>query len=73
MARLPQASGDELVRALVRAGYEVVAQRGSHVKLRRADRTLTVPLHGSKPLKKGTLRAILRDAGLSASQLAELL
>lgn len=46
-------------------GFEVVSQRGSHVKLRRASpsgdkQVLTVPKHDE--LDPGTLRAIIRQA-----------
>ena len=69
---LPQLSGAEVVRALGRAGFEQVSQRGSHVKVRHPDgRMAIVPLH--RELAPGTLRSILRQAGLSTDQLLELL
>ena len=74
MASLPVLSGRELIRALERAGYEVDRQKGSHIVLRHVDpphRRLTVPDH--KEIKKGTLRAILRQAGLTPDELALLL
>lgn len=69
----PVVSGDQLVRALGRVGWEQVRQRGSHVRLKHPDHinALVVPLH--KELKRGTLNGILRDAGLDAEQLRELL
>ena len=73
MSRLPQVSGNELIGALTRAGFEVAGQRGSHVKLRTAERVVIVPIHGSTPLRKGTLRAILRDAGIGVSEFVDLL
>lgn len=75
MSRLPVASGREVVAALQRIGYEQVRQRGSHVRLRHPinppHAPLTVPLH--RELKSGTLRAILRDAGLTVEQFVQLL
>ena len=69
---LPQVSGAEVVRALGRAGFEQVSQRGSHVKVRHPDGPMAiVPLH--RQLAPGTLRSILRQAGLSTHQLRELL
>lgn len=58
-------SSRELFAALGRFGFEVIATRGSHVKLRRlaADgtrQTLTIPLH--RELAPGTLQAIFRQA-----------
>ena len=61
--------------ALGRAGFTVVRQRGSHVRLekRTEDRMikLTVPLH--KSLKKGTLRRIIKDAGITVQEFNRLL
>lgn len=68
-------SGREAIKALGRAGFTVVRQRGSHVRLekRTEDRMikLTVPLH--KSLKKGTLRRIIKDAGLTVQEFNRLL
>jgi predicted RNA binding protein YcfA (HicA-like mRNA interferase family) len=58
-------SARDVLRALASFGFEVVATRVSHAKLRRetedgAAQILTVPLH--KQLAPGTLRAIYRQA-----------
>ena len=75
MPKLPVASGSDVVKALERAGYEVLRQRGSHVIMinRRAMQTIPVPLHGSKSLASGTLRGIIRDAGLTVEESIRLL
>jgi len=56
-------SGEELVRALRRFGYQVTRQTGSHIrvtsKLRSSEHHVTIPAH--KPLKVGTLAEILGD------------
>jgi predicted RNA binding protein YcfA (HicA-like mRNA interferase family) len=66
-------SGERLVKALGKDGWEVVRQRGSHVRLKKAGRrnALVVPLH--REIKRGTLGGILRDADLSADELRRLL
>ena len=71
--RLPVVSGGHLVRALERIGWQVVRQRGSHVRLSHPERStfLVVPLH--RELKRGTLSGILKDAGLDRDELRELL
>lgn len=71
--RQPVVSGAELIRALERDGWQVIRQRGSHVRLKKANRRhpLVVPLH--KEIRKGTLAGILRDAGLTADELRKLL
>jgi len=73
LGRLPVVSGRQLVRALEKAGYVVDRQRGSHIILRHTQppfRRVTVPDH--REVAKGTLRAILRDVGLTADELADL-
>lgn len=71
--RLPVVSGAEVVRALERLGWQVVRQRGSHVRLRHAERStfLVVPLH--REVKRGTLNGILEDAGIDRDELRQLL
>ena len=74
MAKLPVISGRRLVAALARFGYDVDHQTGSHIILRQGSppyRRLTVPRH--KEVAKGTLRSILRNAGLTVEQLREAL
>ena len=75
MPKLPVVSGPEAIRALQRAGFVVDHQTGSHVTLIHPEtgRRAVVPRHGGRDLKAGTLRAILRDAGLSVEDLRELL
>ena len=69
---LPVVSGQETARALERVGFEQVGQRGSHLKLRRDDgRTAIVPLHDE--LAPGTLRWVLRQAGLTVEEFVGLL
>jgi predicted RNA binding protein YcfA (HicA-like mRNA interferase family) len=67
--RLPRGvSADRLVRALERIGYEMIRQKGSHVRLRHEGppvHTITVPLHN--PLKTGTLYGILSEVALKRS------
>lgn len=66
MIKLPVISGKELVKILKVFGYETDHQTGSHIILRNREppyRRLTVPNH--KEIAKGTLLAILRQAGLT--------
>ncbi|MFQ5951064.1 MAG: type II toxin-antitoxin system HicA family toxin [Candidatus Geothermarchaeales archaeon] len=73
--KLPIISGRQAIRALTKAGFFVVRQKGSHVRLERTTDEkkikLTVPLH--KTLKKGTVRRIIKDAGLTVGEFNELL
>lgn len=74
MSGLPQVSGREVVKALKKTGYAEDRQRGSHIVLRQIlppYRRITVPDH--KEIAKGTLRAIIRQSGLTVEQFNDLL
>ncbi len=72
MSRLPVCSGADAVQAFRRMGYEVDHQTGGHIILRHSSqRRLTVPNH--RELAKGTLRALIREAGLTKAQFTDLL
>ena len=72
MSRLPVCSGVDAVKAFRQLGYEVDHQTGSHIILRHpSQRRLTVPNH--RELAKGTLRALIREAGLTKEQFTNLL
>ena len=66
MPKLPQVSGDDVVLLLRSLGYQVVRQRGSHIRLQRAtplgEHGITVPAH--RVLAKGTLSGILNRISL---------
>ncbi len=73
MSALPRVSGREVVKALQKGGYERDRQRGSHIVLRQTappNRRITVPDH--KEVAKGTLRAIIRQAGLTVDEFKAL-
>jgi predicted RNA binding protein YcfA (HicA-like mRNA interferase family) len=65
-------SGQELVKALVRIGFVVTRQRGSHIILRRARPYARVVVPDHKTIRPGTLRQILSEAGISVEKLLEL-
>jgi predicted RNA binding protein YcfA (HicA-like mRNA interferase family) len=70
--KLSVVSGTQLVKTFGKIGYYVRAQQGSHVHLRHPTRPpLTVPNH--KEISRGTLRAIIRQAGLSVEEFTALL
>jgi len=74
MPKLPVLPGKDVVKAFAKLGYELDHQTGSHMILRHKDsphRRLTVPNH--KELSTGTLRAIIRQAGLTREEFMELL
>ncbi len=73
--KLPAVSGEAVIKALGRAGFVFVRQKGSHVRLEKVVETevikITVPLR--KTLKKGTLGRILKDAGVAVEEFIDFL
>ncbi len=73
MPKLPIISGKELVKKLARIGYEVDHQTGSHIILRlnkEPYRRVTVPNHDE--IARGTLLAIIKQAGLTREEFMKL-
>jgi predicted RNA binding protein YcfA (HicA-like mRNA interferase family) len=79
LQKRPVVSGEHLLKVLVRLGYEIIRQRGSHVRLKKltaaGDHNITVPLHDE--LAKGTLNDILSQVsiwnGISEDALIEMI
>lgn len=73
MPALPTITSKDLVRVLLRLGFVIDHQKGSHVRLihvRDSWRRVTVPMH-DRDLPKGTLKSILRQAEISVDELIE--
>ena len=74
MPKLPVVSGQDVVRVLTKAGFEVHHQKGSHIILKQTVAPfarLSVPNH--KEIKRGLLLSLLRDAGMTRDQFTSLL
>ncbi len=66
MPRLPALTGNEVVSALEKVGFQVIRQKGSHVRMQHEDtRVVTIAVHAGKNIGRGLLRKILRDAELT--------
>ena len=73
MPKMPVISGKALIKKLEIHGYSAIRQKGSHVRLRHQNpnlKPITVPLHNE--IKTGLLKQILKDAGLSQTDLENL-
>ena len=74
MNKLPVISGKKAIKILERAGFVIVRQRGSHIRMKMvtSEKTikLTIPLH--ETLDRGTLASIIKNAGLTMEQFNEL-
>ncbi|MFZ0052618.1 MAG: type II toxin-antitoxin system HicA family toxin [Desulfobaccales bacterium] len=71
MVKLPKISGADLMKALKKAGFKFVRQKGSHVSMQKGPYKTVIPLH--EELARGTLLAILKQCGLSKEQLMKYL
>jgi predicted RNA binding protein YcfA (HicA-like mRNA interferase family) len=72
--KLAAVSGSQAVKAFRKLGYELDEQHGSHLILRRSEaphRRLSIPNHTE--LAKGTLRTLIREAGLTVDEFTRLL
>jgi predicted RNA binding protein YcfA (HicA-like mRNA interferase family) len=68
---LKQLSGKNLIKILKKYGWKLVRVKGSHHILMKKGqvKTLSIPVHGNKPLKIGILKFFLKESGLSESDL----
>ncbi|MCD4731039.1 MAG: type II toxin-antitoxin system HicA family toxin [Bacteroidales bacterium] len=75
MTKLPLLSAHKIIKALNSIGFQVVSQKGSHIKMKRktSNRTLTVIIPNYTEIPIGTLRSILRQANLTQEDFVKLL
>ena len=71
--KLPQLKAKDVHKILLKANFALFRQKGSHAHYKHSKNQswVTVPVH-SKPLKKGTLRNIIRQSGLSVEEFLRL-
>jgi len=72
MARLPVLSGAEAVKIFEKAGWTVDRQRGSHVILVKDGHMATLSVPDHKEVAKGTLRSLIRAAGMTTEDFESL-
>jgi len=70
MAGIPGVNHRDAVRALGKAGFQVIRQ-GKHIVMSDGNRQVTIPRHN--PIKAFTLGGIVRDAGLTVEEFRKLL
>ena len=71
MPKLPHVSGQQVLRALERLGFQKVRQSGSHVVMKRESKGCVVPMHAE--IKVGTLAGVLRQAEVSPDEFIDAL
>ena len=72
-ARLPVVSGKEARKALEKDGWEFARQRGSHMILVKEGSMATLSVPDQKEVARGTLRSLIRAAGITPEEFLELL
>lgn len=67
MSEAPSVTGERAVSAFRRFGFSVVRIKGSHHIMKKPGHryVLSVPVHKGKVVKKGTLHALIADAGIT--------
>ncbi len=73
MSKLPRVSGQDVVAALVRLGFRVRRQHGSHIIMRRDNPFAQTVVPNHPEIDRGTLRAILRQVGIGVDDFKNLL
>jgi predicted RNA binding protein YcfA (HicA-like mRNA interferase family) len=73
MGRLGNISGKDAVKAFQKAGWEVIGQVGSHVVMSKPGIRVNLSIPQHKELSVGTLRALIRNAGLTVDEFLDLL
>jgi len=74
MSTLPVFSGQRLIKALRKLGFEVIRQKGSHHFLRHPDgRCTVIPVHRGETIGRGLLAQIIRDCETTSEELKKLL
>ena len=68
MPSLPSASGRKVVRAFQALGWQVARQRGSHIILVKEGQSATLSVPDHKEVAKGTLRSLIRAAGITVDE-----
>ena len=70
MSELPTVTAREAITVFEAVGFRVTRINGSHHIMKRDGHRflLTVPAHGNKPLKKGTLKGLIGDAGMTVDE-----
>jgi predicted RNA binding protein YcfA (HicA-like mRNA interferase family) len=68
MQKRPRLTAKETIRALNKAGFYSVSQKGSHVKLKNDNRRIIVPFHAGKIIPPKTFKGIIKDSGLTIEE-----
>jgi len=72
MPKLPALKPKQAIRVLEKAGFSFVRQKGSHRIYVKEEMGIVIPCH-NRDLRKGTLRNIVRQSGMTLKEFLSLL
>lgn len=72
MPKLPALKSKQVIKVLEKAGFVFARQKGSHAIYVKDNLGVTIPIH-NKDLKKGTLKSIIKQSGMTVDEFVELL
>lgn len=74
MSNIPAVTGQRLIKALRKMGFEVIRRKGSHNFVQHVDgRCTVIPIHAGETIGRGLLSQIMRDCEISAEELKKFL
>jgi predicted RNA binding protein YcfA (HicA-like mRNA interferase family) len=74
MSNVPAVTGQRLIKALRKMGFEVIRRKGSHNFLQHVDgRCTVVPIHAGETIGRGLLSQIMRDCEITAEEFKKFL
>jgi len=74
MPRLPVVKANKLFKMLQKVGFVKFHQVGSHIQMKHPDgRRVTIPYHPNKEIRRGTLKGIITDLGMSVEDFIKIL
>ena len=73
MPKIPAISPEKMIRILEAVGFVKIRQKGSHIILKKGRKLIVVPLHRGKPLKRGLVRLIIKEAEINRKEFFGLL
>lgn len=74
MSKLPVVDAKTFEKVLIKLGFNIVRQKGSHVFYRHPDgRYTTLPHHKGQDIGRSLIRMILREINLSPDEFVKLL
>lgn len=74
MSRISNLNPVKVVKAFEKAGWRIMGQKGSHIKLKKSGNMhiLSIPIHKGKPVKQGLLRDQIGNANMTVKEFLDL-